>query len=314
MSGNGALAKVDDSAGSAKNWCFTLNNPNDRDRDNILRIGKEVAEGSSKEVRYIIVGVEVGASGTQHYQGYIQMYDRKTLLSMIKLIPRAHMEKARGSCADNQRYCSKDGNYQEAGTALVEGQRSDLTMVYTHIHTGGDISSLIERGINYQGLRYAETIQKYVAPVRDWKTYCVWIHGPSGSGKSYEAFRMAAEYPSMRTYVKNMSSGKWWDGYDNHEIVIFDDVRQSRAGLGSDYETFLCLTGNGPFKIEAKGRVCDFVAKMIIFTCVHVPEMEFYKQGEPEFQVTRRIDKRIELKETRSEMNYKFADGFVPPK
>jgi len=49
-----------------RNWCFTLNNPDDKD---VQRIIDSEYRGS---VNYMVFGVEYGKSGTQHLQGYIE--------------------------------------------------------------------------------------------------------------------------------------------------------------------------------------------------------------------------------------------------
>lgn len=89
----------------AKRWCFTLNNYSE---DELARIGECI---NSTDVHCGVVGKEVGDSGTPHLQGFIHLR-KKVRFNGIKAIvgSRAHVEKARGTDADNEKYCTKDGD------------------------------------------------------------------------------------------------------------------------------------------------------------------------------------------------------------
>ena len=55
-----------------------------------------------------------------------------------------------------------------------------------------------------------------------------WIVGPSGCGKS----RLARD-ENPGAFVKLMN-GKWWDGYDDEDVVILDDWDPYMAAQGGD--------------------------------------------------------------------------------
>jgi len=84
----------------AKRWCFTLNNYTSNDID--------AFKFHSSKYKKCIIGEEVGESGTPHLQGYIYFNTKLRPLSLFKDLG-AHFEKARGSCLDNFKYCSKEG-------------------------------------------------------------------------------------------------------------------------------------------------------------------------------------------------------------
>lgn len=89
----------------SKRWCFTINNYEDGDIK-LLEITL-----TSNAFHFAIVGKEVGASGTPHLQGYINSKKKLYFTGVKKLVGvKAHIEKAKGSDKDNDKYCSKDGN------------------------------------------------------------------------------------------------------------------------------------------------------------------------------------------------------------
>lgn len=107
----------------AKRWVFTLNNftPGEAaDFDN----------WASTNAAYSVVGIERGANGTPHLQGFF-ILKRKRRLAQVKLIPglgRAHLEICRGTAAQAATYCKKDGDFTEHGEcpAGEQGKRNDF--------------------------------------------------------------------------------------------------------------------------------------------------------------------------------------------
>lgn len=87
-----------------RKWCFTINNYNDEDIDTVTQL---VLGGG---VKYIY-GKEVGESGTPHLQGYLEFKNARSFSSIKKILPKAHLEKAKGSTKQNYDYCSKEGDF-----------------------------------------------------------------------------------------------------------------------------------------------------------------------------------------------------------
>jgi len=67
----------------AKHWCFTLNNPTVDD----AMVYEMV---SCWPIEYVAVQREVGESGTEHLQGYVE-FEKPQRLSSIKKLPLAGM-------------------------------------------------------------------------------------------------------------------------------------------------------------------------------------------------------------------------------
>ena len=99
-----------------KRWCFTLNNYTYADLE---------AFHNAIDRTYVIIGKEVGASGTPHLQGYITFFKNKRLGAVRAIHRRAHWEITRGSTDENIKYCSQDGDFHELG------ERPKVT--YSHV-------------------------------------------------------------------------------------------------------------------------------------------------------------------------------------
>lgn len=121
-------------------YCFTVNNwtPDDR-----LRL-----ESEDDNVRYIVFGEEVGAQGTPHLQGYLQLYEEEKMkvLNPRLFANRARLALAKGSAEQNRRYCTKDGtNIYERGTPRGgKGARTDLDLVQAAIKAGKSYDEIVE--------------------------------------------------------------------------------------------------------------------------------------------------------------------------
>lgn len=86
----------------ARQFCFTLNNYTQNDIDTIIHYV------ISLNGEYII-GKEIAPStGTPHLQGYIKMKNAISFTALKKIIPKAHIEIARGTKIENINYCNKE--------------------------------------------------------------------------------------------------------------------------------------------------------------------------------------------------------------
>jgi len=250
-------------------WCFTLNNYTKEDVERIQGI----------VCKYLILGDETGESGTPHLQGYVSFATAKRFTAVKELLgERCHIENARGSAAENRAYCSKQKVLYEAGTIPAPGKRNDLTRVKRAVETGS-MRRVIEVAENYQGMRAAELMLKYVDIPRTEPPEVRWYWGNTGTGKT----RTALEEAGPDTWISSKGL-RWWDGYDGHKSVIIDDFRPDFC----DFHTLLRYLDRYPVRVETKGGSRCLVATRIWITAPRAPD-EMYHTREDCGQLMRRI-------------------------
>jgi len=247
----------------AKCWCFTLNNPESEWPINFT-------EWDS--VSYAVHQLECGASGTRHWQGYVEFAKKQSLSYLRRILPRAHWEVRRGSRDEARTYCMKEEGRQagpyEHGTwqRSLQGKRSDLLVVKEKIKQGVNEAEIADE--HFQSwVRFYKAFREYrriTVPNRNWKTEVHVLHGPTGTGKSKWAMD---HYPNA--YWKQRS--QWWDGYEGQDCVVLDEFYGWLP-----YDVLLRLCDRYPLLVETKGGQVNFLAKTLIITTNEHPE-KWYK-------------------------------------
>lgn len=262
---------------STRKWCFTVNNYTDEDLDFI--------ETFSPRCSYLAYSKEVGESKTPHLQGFFVCKSACTMTALKKSLPRAHLEVMKGSVDDSVAYCSKENPLEEFGTrpkgaGQAEKKRWDLAWAAAREGRMDDIPS----DIKYRYYRTTKEICKdhmQTPPDADGTTG-LWFYGASGAGKS----RTARErYPG--SYLK--MANKWWDGYQDQETVIIDDVDTKHDCLGHHLKIW---ADRYAFLAETKGGAICIRPKLIIITSQYrIDEIWFDEETREalkrRFQVTR---------------------------
>lgn len=256
----------------AKNWCFTLNNYGDGDFDAIFTTAQE----ETSHVLYVIIGKEVGESGTPHLQGYISFSKRKTIGRVKAIVGnRAHVESARGKPAQAADYCKKEGTWKEWGELPKgQGNRSDLQVVYSQIKDGVGLREIADE---FPGtvIRYhtgIKRIQQLFRPKRESPPQIWVLWGKTGSGKTKRVWEFA---DGDKLWIH--PGEKWFDGYDGQPAVLFDDFDGSWFKLGY----LLRLTDRYPMTVPVKGGHAWWAPKTIYFTSNLKPQ-DWYPKGNDE--------------------------------
>lgn len=245
----------------ARAFCFTLNNYTEFEEAAISEI----------KTRYTIFGRETGEQGTKHLQGYLYFENARSHEAVRALVPRAHIEVARGDATANYKYCTKDGDYYEHGDKPNNMQPT----TYDECKT-------------FAQIQYLRFMSLHALPARDPEKppKVLWYHGPAGSGKTRKAYESSKD-----VYIKDGTG--WWDGYRGQDTIIIDDF--DPPVKETDFRLFLRLLDRYPYQGQLKGAYVEISSSTIIITCEFPPEY-FWPLGNRLAQVSRRITEVVEFK------------------
>ena len=264
------------------NFVFTWNNYTD---ENISTL-------ASLKYKYIYYGKEIApTTGTPHLQGYICLIHQASESSIRKKMKGAYVKAMRGSLEKNDLYCSKGGIVTELGTKpATQKRKGEMEKErYEHAYEAakkGDFES-IDKDILIRHLGNLKKIraEHQVKPqMLDGTLDNLWIYGPPGSGKTSLAHSL---YPEA--YLKGLN--KWWDGYDNQEVVIIDDMDPFHKTLTQEFKVW---SHHYPFPAETKGGSLCIRPKKIIVTSNY------------------RIDEIWEDETTRQALHRRFKEEYIP--
>lgn len=284
----------------ARNWLFTLNNPQD--------FKPEVGFGTT--YKYLIYQLEKGEEGTLHYQGYVMWKSPKRLSALKKLSKEAHWEPRRGSHTQARDYCSKEDTRVEGpwtfGVEPEQGKRTDLDDVKEAIDSGASMKEIAQAHFGHF-IKYERGFRSYkntLATPRDFKTEVIVCYGPTGTGKSMYC---AALTKDPYWYIPQ-KDGKWWDGYDGQEDVIIDEFYGQIM-----WSTMLRLLDRYPMQVETKGATVNFAPKRIFITSNKQP-IEWYPSLVEKFSTLgRRLDQIIHFPELGKAYLMNSPDGVHHP-
>lgn len=302
-------------------FCFTINNYTD-----------EVVEAlHNYECKYLVFGKEIGVLGTPHLQGYVEHKDALTFTAFNKRLGMkkggvyARCAKRLGTPKEAAGYCKKgekestegydeffdepadDWDGFEKGKISEQGTRTDIQEVIDDISAGKctpDDICLNDAGFYHM---YGRTCNKAYDILkrklfRSWMTEGTWIYGPTGVGKSHEAF---AGFAPDTHYIWSVKEKL--QTYKGQETIIINDFRGEL-----DYAYLLQLIDKWPMYIPYKGEEpFPLLAKKVIITSSLPPEKVYVNRVKEDKldQLMRRI-KVIELTERSGEQG---STSLAPP-
>jgi hypothetical protein len=280
----------------AKRWVFTINNHNENMIPELLRSPCE----------YIFFSPEQGTrTGTKHLQGFVlfkSQVSRKNVMRKLLPITRKgfYCDAMRGSIEDNETYCGKDcvrGSHPytagkrpmsqfEKGThgakgGTAEQLRWELARTNAQVANWDDVPADIYIR-HLPNLKRINTDYKNRAPAEKLPatTKHMWLHGPTGTGKTHWA---RTKYPDA--YLKNPSN-KWWCGYAGESTVIFEDVGMNASGMADLYKLWIDVW---PFSCEVKGGTMKIRPELMICTSNFLPEIIFSQHAQNIEPMMRRL-------------------------
>lgn len=271
---------------NVRRFCFTWNDHTPED----CKIVEKFIETYCK---YGVAGEEFAPTTNRpHIQGFCNLHKPMRFSTIKKRLHNTiHIEKANGSDEENQKYCTKSGNYFEKGTPSVQGQRSDLAAVVDSIQSGKDTTQIArDHPITY--IRYFRGIHELAkclrpTPPREFKTWVYYYWGPPGSGKSRRA---SEEAKSLNENIYYKPRGQWWDGYKQQENVIIDDFYG-----WIKYDELLKITDRYPYKVQVKGGFEEFTSRRIWITSNVDTDMLYKFIGYNNAAFERRITNKINI-------------------
>lgn len=152
----------------ARAWFYTLNNYTEEEYQKIL-------DYSQKPKRKYIIGKEVGENGTPHLQGYIRLHGAVAFTTIKNLMPRAHIEEAKGNDKQNLIYCSKDKNF----VTNIEDFEKDISSQERIM------KRLLDKYENVVWRPWQKKVIDILEGPRNSRTIN-WVYDPKGnSGKSF---------------------------------------------------------------------------------------------------------------------------------
>jgi len=199
------------------------------------------------------------------------------MTALKKVLARAHMEIRRGSPAEAEKYCKKDGQWVEFGTPLKQGERSDLTEVAAMVRDGASLAEIdaVAPGLAVQYHRGLEAMRLRQMKDRTEAPQVVWLWGLTGTGKTRTAVEGAASF-----YMKDGT--KWWDGYEQQERIVIDDFDGAWP-----FRDLLRLLDRYPYQGQYKGGYVKINSSMIYITCEFPPS--HWWDGSKLAQIERRL-------------------------
>lgn len=214
------------------------------------------------ELIYIKGQLEEGNNtGYKHWQ-IVAHFKRKTRLAGVKKVfgMGIHAEPTRSEAAEAYVF-KQDTKIQ--GTEFELGQRftrRNDKEYWKDVKEKAQQNRLEELDGDVY-VKYYNTLKRiakdHMQKPTDLDDVCgIWIWGPPGVGKSRKA---RLDYPNA--YFKMCN--KWWDGYQNEESIIIDDLDKNHKVLGHHLKIW---SDRYSFIAEAKGGAICIRPKHIVVT------------------------------------------------
>lgn len=218
-------------ANQFRNYLLTVNNPAQTDEEfyDYLK--------TLRHIKYFVFQREQGnATGTEHFQLYIEFEVGKTFTTMKEYFPTAHIESRKGSKTQARDYCSKtdtrmDGHKVfEYGEFIENGERSDLNDITQMIESGATDRD-IQLAYPSQFFRYYKNIAQLRQVYLETKFNNVfreleitYICGSTEKGKTRYVMD---KYGYTNVYRVTTYDHTAFDSYNGQDVIAFEEFRSS---------------------------------------------------------------------------------------
>lgn len=272
-------------------------------------------------LKYAVCGKEVGEKGTPHLQAYFSFKNPKRpdgVRSILKC-KEWYLKPARGTAAQNQEYCTKEGQ------SFQVGELNDSTTGGSmEIERWADMRTLAKEGkwvtfeerypreLTLHKTKFLDIFYEHMQskieelPENESRSHVnFWLWGEPGQGKSYWAlkagFRNNAQYGPKERYEK--LHNKWFDDYKYEPVVVIDDL--DKSDHLKNLHMYKALGGAWPFRCEVKGASMVIRPKVVIITANENIESTF--EGLPRVHVEAIMSRFCELKVLRRAPTFEQA-------
>lgn len=268
----------------SRRWCFTLNNYTEEDLDKI----------SSLDCEYLTYGFETAPStGTRHLQGYVVFKNLRRFTTLHKFNEKIHWEKAISSHENCINYCHKDDPqpYEKGERPVTKDDKLNLKRELENDLINGPKKLATKRTI-YGYLKEQEMFKEIINDNLE-KPEIIYIHGESGSGKTYRALKEALTKYGTKN-VATIKFDKNGFGHSNDfqaQCLVWMEFRPSCLAATD----FLELTDGYGCHINVKHGTY-FIRPKAIYICSILNPYSIYRD-EINQQFIRRITKIINMDE-----------------
>lgn len=267
---------------SYRNYCFTLNNPTDQERE----FFKTFSLGDI--FVYLIYQEEMGQNGTHHFQGYLELREKQRISWLqIHFNNRAHYEPRRGTQEEAIAYCKKEDTRVEGGQSGEFGQpkagaggckrdREAAIEVLEKLKSGEMRSCEIEPS-TYMIPGFVAAKRQCISdmgngPDRSDSFRIFVVNGPTGVGKSYAFHKICAgNYTSWKN--------GWFVNAENLNKYLFLDEFVGASKNGLQLHDLLEALDPFPNKVPIKGSHAPAVYTDVFITTNISPELWYSAIG-----------------------------------
>ena len=226
-----------------RKWQITINNPQDKglDHDAI-----KLALDDLRSLDYYCMADEVGLeTHTPHTHLFIVCRSPVTFSRLKKLFPEAHIERTRGTAAENRAYVEKSGKWADdpkADTSVPgtfeewgelpdepgQGARTDIAQLYEMIADGMSNAEIMAQNPDLAlHIGKMDKIRQDILEARYREEFrqldVTYIFGPTATGKT----RGVMEKHGYSNVYRVTDYQHPFDRYAQEPVICFDEFRSS---------------------------------------------------------------------------------------
>ena len=196
---------------------------------------------------------------------------------MTKENPELLFEKGERPTTRSESQQKSKKKWEDAYTAAKEGRFDDIPR-----------DMWIRYQTSFKQVYYDNQQDKSLEEFGDneLKNHFLWLWGPTGTGKSHTAHRIAKEIaPDEEPYLKDLN--KWWNGYNHQRVTIIEEADPKRCEHLASYFKKWCDKWN--FTAECKGTVIPACRPEYIIVTSNYPIDECFPAAEDSVPIHRRM-------------------------